>query len=438
MNTLKTIFPLILFIYLNKPSFAQIQPMGFTHKVLTMDGSFYVYYPKLQVIDDTLFVSTNIGIYHKDLKQDTQWSLYAFEDAPVIEFVRNENKLIANSMGAWNEQDSLLLLSEDNGKSYIDYTSPYFLENGKNQIYRLHQNPQNSNSILAMTRRTGLSKSEDFGENWNCLNSYGLGIHIAFASFHPLDTTTIFYSGEGYMNEGRIYKSSDSGETWSDYVIPGGDNCVHQIDFHPTNPDVLVFGGEGVIGRSVDKGETWAITDLFTSGMYFYKVLFDKDNPNTIYASGTHGDREENNTIFVYRSIDMGETWHLAYQEALDSDCGEMIDMVMHNKSLIFYTDSCGLFELNVETTPPLSVIPSEVISGLSVYPNPVHSTLYFETSEDISNVDIVDCTGCLLQKTIISENERTVDVSGLCTGIYFAIFQTDNQKITRKIYIDN
>ncbi|MFR9166842.1 MAG: T9SS type A sorting domain-containing protein [Dysgonomonas sp.] len=421
-------------IYFCSLSYGQIQPMGFTQKVVTPDISWRKYVPKLQLINDTLFVSSNTGVYMKNMKNNSDWLLYAFKDSPVIEFVRNGNQILANSMGAWNEQDSLLLFSSDKGKTFEDYTSSYFLKYNKNHLYRLHQNPKNPNSNLILSY-IGLTKSVDFGKNWICLNEQSIGVNINFVSYHPLDTTTIFYSGETDNLGGKILKSSDNGETWSYYMVPGGDNCVHHIAFHPTNPDILIFGGEEIIGKSTDKGVSWKNIDLIYSGMYFYKVLFDEYNPNIIYTSGSRGG--EGDTIFVYRSTDIGETWHLAYKETLNSDCGKVLDMVKYKNKLIFYTNDCGLFELDLETTPILSV-QTTTMYDLTVYPNPVRNTLRFETAGAIRRIDIIDCLGRIIQKTVISDSEKSIDVSGLNSGIYFAVFQTDNQKIAKKICIKN
>ena len=49
-----------------------------------------VYWPKTQVIDNFLYIPTSSGIYRKDLNtvNDTTWSLYAFPNIPVKDFVK--------------------------------------------------------------------------------------------------------------------------------------------------------------------------------------------------------------------------------------------------------------------------------------------------------------------------------------------------------------
>lgn len=420
--------------------FGQIKPTGFTREVANLINPLGKRYnPKLLVVNDTLFVCSSTGVYQKDMLRNSSWELYAFEGAPVIEFVRNGNKLLANAMSAANGRDSLLLFSRDNGKSFEDYTSSSFWEYGQNHLFRIAQNPQNLNSILTLTTCSGLNGSGDFGKNWQNLHPYSLGIHVAYASFHPLDTTAIYYSGENDIFSGRIFKSLDNGNTWAEYEVPGGDNCVHQIDFHPSDPNILIFGGEGKLGKSIDKGETWKVVDIADVEMYFYKVLFDRNHPDTLYASGFHGHyRDYQDTVFVFRSTDMGETWNLAYKEYLGANGGGVIDMVKYKDKLIFYTNKLGVLELDVKTTPVL--ISNRNIATkryLTIYPNPVRNTLHFKSDVIIRSVDIINSTGGTVRQVTFYGNEKSVDVSNLSTGIYFATFYADQHRITEKVFIE-
>lgn len=440
MKRLKILYIFLSAVILHTTCMGQIKSMGFTQKAPNLLSSMgKVYYPKLQIMNDTLFVNSITGIYQKDMLKDGEWKLYAFKDAPVIEFVRNGNSLLASAISTTTGRDSLLLISYDNGKSYEDFTSIDFLEYEKNHLFRISQNPQNLNSILILAVYYGLYQSKDFGKKWQSLHPYSLGLDVAFTSFHPLDTTTIYYCGEGAIHNGVIYKTCNSGNAWTEYIVPGGDNCVHQIDFHPLDSNILIWGGEGNIGKSTDKGETWNIVDLYYTGMYFYKVLFDKDNPNILYASGVPGryPPDKQDSIWVYRSIDTGDTWHLAYQEYLGTNGGGVIDMVKYKDKLIFYTRELGVLELDVKTTP---VIPNSINvvtkHELSVYPNPAVNTIYFDTDLLISGIDIINSIGSTVQKDVIPKNGKSIDVSRLNEGIYLAVFHVDNRKITKKICI--
>ena len=319
--------------------------------------------PKLKLLDGNLYVCTQRGIYKKNLQEDTNWDLYAFENMPVIEFVKNGDKLLAITMyvsknpqgndGVKYDAENLLLLSNDNGQTFIDFTSPHFIENGNNAISRIAQNPENPNSIIALHVNLGISKTFDFGENWQLLINSRTARSLELV-VHPLDTTLFFNAGETMNYQGTIWKLSDNGDgtvTRKVYMQQTGSNCVHNIAFHPTNPDILVYGGEGYFGKSTDRGETWNALDYWDTGMYFFKTIFDEENPAILYSTGFHGgDLSTRDTVYVYRSTDTGDSWHLFHSEYMGENGGFIMDMVKYKNKLIFYTLGGGLLELNLET----------------------------------------------------------------------------------------
>ena len=441
----KIIIPILMFISLSHLCFGQhIKSMGFSQPVVIQPSNFYMgaYLPKLKIIDDILYVCSHTGIHKKNLKDDTNWELYAFKNIPIIEFVKNGEQVLAISTGKADGTDSLLLLSNDNGKTFINFTSPHFLKWKSNYLVRIAQNPKNSNSILILGATSGVSKSDDFGITWKKLNEQPCGYQDWELAFHPFDTTTLFYSGETDLYQGTIRKSSDNGETWSEYGIHN--NCIHSIAFHPTIPDILVYGGEYHFGKSTDRGETWKRVISDSNSLYFYKVLFDEENPAILYASGAYNG-PGNDTIKIHRSTDMGESWHLFHKEfvtenCVGEDCGFVIDMLKYKNKLIFYTFGGGLFELDLGTnTGTPTGAPDFIIyqQSLIVFPNPTHDILQFKTKTAFNQVEIIDLTGRILLKTKISNNEGLIDISKLNSGIYFAVFYADALKITKKIIVE-
>ena len=424
---------LILFISLNHLCFGQIKSMGLTPS-FTLSYDFEK--PKLKLLDNTLYVCSPTGIYKKNLQDDSDWELYAFENISIKDFVKNGDKLLAIKQYDLSQYieynlDSLLLFSNDNGLTFTNFTSPYFLELGGNCLFRITQNPENPNSILAFDYNLGVSKSDDFGMSWKFHTSAAFRYQYWDIAFHPLDTTTIFCTGESMIFYALFLKSSDNGKTLSSYRL--NNNCFHSIAFHPTNPDILVLGGEYIFGKSTDKGETWNI--LPGGNMYFYKVLFDEENPTILYSSGVtrNPDDRTNDTIFIYRSTDMGDTWHLWYSEYIGEGGGYVFDMVKYKNKLIFYTVGYGLLELDLGTSSNIPVFTQPL---LTVFPNPVQDILHFETDAVINSVEIFDLNGRILQKTSIFNNERQIAISQLNQGIYFAVFNTKELSIVKKIVV--
>ena len=76
--------------------------------------------------------------------------------------------------------------------------------------------------------------------------------------------------------------------------------------------------------------------------------------------------------------------------------------------------------------TQQLGVAQNEVVSKITIAPNPVKETLTIKTNQDvlINNVSIYNTLGQLVQ--IITNPNETIDVSGLNTGSYFIKIVSD------------
>jgi hypothetical protein len=69
--------------------------------------------------------------------------------------------------------------------------------------------------------------------------------------------------------------------------------------------------------------------------------------------------------------------------------------------------------------------------TDINVYPNPVKNTLYFSKEMKGILVRVLSLTGTLILEQKVMDN--SLDVSGLTTGIYFAFFEKDGAKITKR-----
>jgi photosystem II stability/assembly factor-like uncharacterized protein len=77
------------------------------------------------------------------------------------------------------------------------------------------------------------------------------------------------------------------------------------IRIHPSNPDVVYFGGGGNIFKTTDGGNTWNI--VYTqSGFNCSAIIINSANPNIVLACGEKG---------LIRSTDAGANWSLLYAE---------------------------------------------------------------------------------------------------------------------------
>ena len=77
----------------------------------------------------------------------------------------------------------------------------------------------------------------------------------------------------------------------------------------------------------------------------------------------------------------------------------------------------------------------AEQTSPLNLYPNPVNDKLYIETEVNIEEIVIYDVYGRLqVTKTPSHQDDATIDVSGLNSGIYFVEIYTDKGNFIKRI----
>ncbi|MDL2309423.1 leucine-rich repeat protein [Bacteroidales bacterium OttesenSCG-928-C03] len=70
------------------------------------------------------------------------------------------------------------------------------------------------------------------------------------------------------------------------------------------------------------------------------------------------------------------------------------------------------------------------LLANISLYPNPVQSTITISTAETIRNIELYNLSGQLLG----TYNQITISVSHLPAGVYFVKITTDSGSVTKKV----
>ncbi len=150
--------------------------------------------------------------------------------------------------------------------------------------------PTDPDIVYAADATAGVRRSGDGGASWSPASSTGrLVLSIAVDPSRP----DIVYAADG-----RPLKSVDGGATW-DVVGTGIPDSVTRIVVDPSNDEILYAICEQlyshVLYRSVDSGATWVLAwNAFTTS-----VAPDPAHPGTVYVS----------SFFAIRSLDYGATW---------------------------------------------------------------------------------------------------------------------------------
>jgi photosystem II stability/assembly factor-like uncharacterized protein len=142
----------------------------------------------------------------------------------------------------------------------------------------------------------------------------------------------IIYVGTGENNSSRssysgvgIFKSTDSGKTWSRLGL-GETQHTGRIILHPNNPEILWVASIGHlytpnkdrgIFKTSDGGKTWKQTLFIDDTTGCIDLAIDTKNPEILYTAAWHRARsawnftESGNTSGIYKSTNGGDTWSL-------------------------------------------------------------------------------------------------------------------------------
>ena len=172
----------------------------------------------------------------------------------------------------------------------------------------------------------GVWKSVDAGKTWQ---EAGLAKsrHIPRLKVHPKNPDVVFAAVLGNIykptQERGVYKSTDGGETWRKVLFANEQAGAVDLTFDPTNPRILYAstwrvqrtpyslssGGDGsALWKSTDSGETWteiSKNDGFpTDTLGIIGVAVSPVNSQRVFAIVENKDKGG-----LYRSEDGGETW---------------------------------------------------------------------------------------------------------------------------------
>ena len=78
----------------------------------------------------------------------------------------------------------------------------------------------------------------------------------------------------------------------------------------------------------------------------------------------------------------------------------------------------------------------TDLLSGLSIYPNPATDVLMVSNDNNIDRVQMVNIFGSVVLDQTIQANSGKLDVSAMSPGIYFVTVSANSQQVVRKITV--
>ncbi|MGI9260993.1 MAG: WD40/YVTN/BNR-like repeat-containing protein, partial [Woeseiaceae bacterium] len=194
-----------------------------------------------------------------------------------------------------------LYKSTDGGDTWRNLTDNQGLPTGENRgrigVTVSGANPNRVWTIIeAEDDQTGVFRSDDAGATWDLVSQraellqrpwYYHRMHA-----HPTDPERV------YVQNTRLWHSSDGGRTYENIPIPHGDS--HDLWIDPNDPERMIEANDGGGNTTFNGGKSWSsIYNQPTA--QFYHVTVDNRFPYRVY-----GNQQDNSTLSIPSRSDYG------------------------------------------------------------------------------------------------------------------------------------
>ena len=230
----------------------------------------------------TLYVSDKAGAVDLSVDETNPRILYA----AIWEAHRSFWQISSGGVG------SGLWRSGDGGETWEDLTRRPNLPSGILGKIGVAASPAQAGRIWALIEHAsegGLYRSDDYGDHWEKVSDNQNLVTRAWYYIHvhadPRDPDTV------YVNNFKLWKSSDGGRTFTEIATPHGDN--HDLWIDPNNTRRMVQGNDGGANVSFNGGYSWSTTFNQPTAQ-FYHLAADNREPYFLY-----GTQQDNSSVAV-------------------------------------------------------------------------------------------------------------------------------------------
>ncbi len=284
----------------------------------------------------------------------------------------------------------------------------------------------NPNVIYAGSRK--FHKSINGGNSWTFGNGGAVldGNQILSIGVSSTSTDTIFVATAPVNSRGRVFRSTDGGNTFINITGTLPDRYPDDIAVDPNNSKIIyiVFSGFGTshLFKSTDAGDNWIDIGSQLPDVPSSAIVIDPNDSNILYFG---------NDLGVYVSTDAGQNW-LEYSEGLPFGCIVIdLSVVRSTNRLRAVTHGNGVYEAPLYN--PVSVDDNRdiFVSDFRLeqnYPNPFNPTTIISWHSSVGSwqtLKVYDVLGNEVA-TLVDEYksagryEVEFNANGIASGIYF------------------
>ncbi len=245
----------------------------------------------------TLFVSEKAGAVDLSVDATNPRILYA----TIWEAYRSFSQI--NSGGP----DSGLWKSTDGGETWTNISTRQGLPKGILGKIAVAASPAKAGRVWALIEHAtegGLYRSDDSGTIWERVSD---NQNLVSRAWYYVHLTADSQDGDSvFVNNLKLYKSSDGGKTFAEIPTPHGDN--HDLWIDPRNNRRMIQGNDGGANISLNGG--FSFSSIYNQPTaQFYHLATDNQEPYTVF-----GTQQDNSSIAVpSRSSHTVITWADCY-----------------------------------------------------------------------------------------------------------------------------
>jgi photosystem II stability/assembly factor-like uncharacterized protein len=283
-----------------------------------------------------------------------------------------------------------------------------------------------SNGYAFMTYSSTV-KTTDSGNSWSMPT--GPGVIEDFYDGYMLDDI----NGYGVGDCGLISKTTDGGATWSQYEWNNWTewSCIQIWGVHFTSAsNGFATADSGVVFRTTDGGSHWSRSVIAGPEDMLNDVFFV--NPATGYIVGRNGK--------IFKTTNGGDTW-IAEASLTTNDLHSVFFI---SENLGWVVGSNGTILRFGGSSSSVIDPENEVVGRMNIFPNPFSQSAYLTLDipgQIEAEIDIYDLSGRKLRHIyngalLPGPQTMTLDLPGLCNGIYFCRLSYSHGQISKPFII--
>ncbi|HKP38979.1 MAG TPA: YCF48-related protein [Pyrinomonadaceae bacterium] len=274
--------------------------------------------------------------------------------------------------------------------------------------------------------------STDGARTWRLLiNLHRPQLFVDHIIVDPRNSKVLYVATHRHKDPGGFFKSTDGGLTWRESSELKNE-ALHSLEQSERDPNILITGTFNGIYKSIDSGETWtALPTRNTPGLEHVESLaIDPRNTNVIYAGTWY---------LPYKSVDGGQTWRIIKNGIIDDSDIFAINLDPRNPDHVIASACSGIYETRDagENWHKVQGIPSQSRRTRAILQHPTISGLVFAgTTEGFwrsakggENNSWMVTTSRQLEINAITVHPRTPDTIFIATNNYGVMVSRDAGK---------